>query len=329
MNSDGTKDDVLVGHAYVLDGQGGGRQIDLDGVRAWKPEDGALWLHFDLTHGTSRKWLEEERGIPPVAIDALLDVESRPRLNPVGAAALLAFRGVNTNQGATPDDMIGIRIWIEEGRVITSYRRELRSVGDVLSAVEAGDGAVDATDIVTALASRLVYRMTDTVDNLEDLIDGLEEQLLAEQNRGIRLELASLRRQIIALRRYMAPQREALASLIGGKFKWLAEDQRLSLRETSDRLSRHLEDLDAIRERAAVTQEELASRIAEEQNVRTYVLSIVAAIFLPLGFLTGLLGINIGGIPGADNPAAFWIFGGMLVLIVGLQIVFFKAKNWF
>ena len=92
---------------------------------------------------------------------------------------------------------------------------------------------------------------------------------------------------------------------------------------------RHLEDLDAIRERAAVTQEELQNRLAEQQNVRMYVLSIVAAIFLPLGFLTGLLGINVGGIPGADSGASFWIFVGFLIVVVVLQILYFRTRKWF
>ena len=91
---------------------------------------------------------------------------------------------------------------------------------------------------------------------------------------------------------------------------------------------RHLEDLDAIRERAAVTQEELQSRLAEQQNIRMYVLSIVAAIFLPLGFLTGLLGINVGGIPGSDNPSAFVIFVLILASLLALQVLYFRKKKW-
>ena len=102
----------------------------------------------------------------------------------------------------------------------------------------------------------------------------------------------------------------------------------LRLREVGDRLVRHIEDLDAVRERAAVVQEELLSRMSEQMNSRMYVLSVVAAIFLPLGFLTGLLGINVGGIPGADYPLAFLMFIGMLVVVVILQFLVFRWRNW-
>ena len=97
----------------------------------------------------------------------------------------------------------------------------------------------------------------------------------------------------------------------------------------SDRLIRHIEDLDAVRERAAVTQEELLSRLSDQINTRMYVLSVVAAIFLPLGFLTGLLGINVGGIPGTENPWAFLIFLLFIIVIFVGQMLWFRSKKWF
>ena len=103
----------------------------------------------------------------------------------------------------------------------------------------------------------------------------------------------------------------------------------MRLREVSDKLMRHIEDIDAVRDRAAVTQEELMNRMSDQQNKRMYVLSIVAAIFMPLGFLTGLLGINVGGIPGTNNPAAFLLFLLFLCVVVGFQLVLFKFKKWF
>jgi len=103
---------------------------------------------------------------------------------------------------------------------------------------------------------------------------------------------------------------------------------RMRLRETSDRTTRYVEDLDAIRDRAMVTQEELNNRLAEQMNKTMYVLSIVAGIFLPLGLLTGLLGINVGGIPGTENKWAFTIFCFILLGVAGVQVWLFKRKKW-
>jgi hypothetical protein len=70
------------------------------------------------------------------------------------------------------------------------------------------------------------------------------------------------------------------------KISWLSDNDRLYLRETTDRLIRYTEDLDSVRDRAAVTQEGLVNRLSEQMNTRMYLLSLVAAVFLPLGFLT-------------------------------------------
>ena len=130
------------------------------------------------------------------------------------------------------------------------------------------------------------------------------------------------------LRRYLAPQREALMKLQTEKITWLSDNDRLHLRETTDRLIRYTEDLDSVKDRAAVTQEELVNRLSEQMNARMYVLSLVAAVFLPLGFLTGLLGINVGGIPGSENQSAFLVFMIILAIVVVLQMVIFKRKKW-
>jgi zinc transporter len=152
--------------------------------------------------------------------------------------------------------------------------------------------------------------------------------LLGSARAKLRSELGQVRRQSIALRRYLAPQREALSWVQSERLPWFGDVQRLQVREVSDRLAQYIETLDSIRERAAVSQEELVNQISEESNSRMYVLSIVSAIFLPLGFATGLLGINVGGIPGADNSDAFAIFIGILVGISAALLVFFRYKKW-
>jgi zinc transporter len=110
---------------------------------------------------------------------------------------------------------------------------------------------------------------------------------------------------------------------------WFGELDRLRLREIYDRQVRLVEDLDSVRERLGVIHEELVSRLSDQLNKRMYVLSIVAALFLPLSFLTGLLGINVAGIPGEDYPHAFWVFTGMLVVLIAFQMWFFVRKKWF
>lgn len=315
-------------HAYLFDGQGSGRYLTWSEVELWDASMGRLWLHFDYTNAAVKDWVSNQSGLDSIISQALLTEETRPRVAAIEDGLLIALRGVNLNPGSNPEDMVSIRLWANADRVISTRKRALLSTQDVLAKLKRGTGPKDNAELIVQLTDSLIWRMSDTVDMLEDKMAELEDGALSENRSSLRFELASLRRQTISLRRYLSPEREALTRLLIEKVSWFDQDNQIKMREVSDRLIRHLEDIDAVRERAAVTHEELLSRISEQLNERMYVLSILSAIFLPLGFFTGLLGINVGGIPGAENTNAFMIFVGILIVIVLFQVWLFRRNKW-
>lgn len=315
-------------HAFLIGESGKPRTLDWNGIRAWKPELGLMWVHLDASFEESRQWVSTGSYLPSIVPNALLADETRPRVNAVGDGALVVLRGVNLNPGADPEDMVSIRLWVESQRVISVRLRRMLSVEDVVASLEQ-QPLTGAGDLVVRLAGRLVDRMSDVIDGMEERVADLEQSVLHESEQSMRFNLTDLRREAITLRRYLAPQREALGRLQSEQLSWFTELDRLRLREVYDRLIRHVEDLDAVRERAAVVQEELISHLSNQINQRMYVLSVVAAVFLPLGFLTGLLGVNVGGIPGAESPYGFVAFILILVLLVVLQAWYFIKKRWF
>jgi zinc transporter len=313
--------------AYLLDGTGSGREVGWDEVRSWKPDTGLIWVHLDRTNEMAQRWLNSA-GLDSLLCQALLAEETRPRSLAVNDGLLAILRGVNLNPGADPEDMVSLRIWLEAGRVITLRQWRLMAIQDIRSDIAARTGPKDAGDFLVAVADHLIERMAPTINALEEEIDRLEIEVMDTLNHDVRSRLAGLRRDAISLRRYIAPQREAMSRLLGERTSWLNDRHRARLREVADRVTRYVEDLDAARERAAVTQEELASRVAAQMNQTMYVLSMVAVVFLPLGLLTGLLGINVAGIPGEKNQWAFLIVCLVLVVIVVLEILFFRRKHW-
>ncbi len=100
------------------------------------------------------------------------------------------------------------------------------------------------------------------------------------------------------------------------------------LREVADDITRQVESLDAARERAAVVQDELMNRMSEQINKNMYVLSVIAGVFLPLGFVTGLLGVNVDGIPGDDTPWAFAALCGLMLALVLFEVWLFRRFKW-
>jgi zinc transporter len=315
-------------YAWVLNGQGGGESLGWDIVKQWTPQQGVLWLHLEYSNPVVQQWLLQESGLDEVTAEALLAEETRPRSMLSANGLLLTLRGINSNPEAGPEDMVAVRMWSDGTRIITTRRRRLQAASELSQAIEKGAGPRNAGEFVESLTDRMVERMADVVDDISDQVDELEELVLTMESYELRPKIAELRRNAIGLRRYLAPQREAVARLFSEKVEWLSDMDRSRLRESADRTTRFVEDMDLARERAVVVQEELISRLSERMDRTMYVLSIVAAIFLPLGFLTGLLGVNVGGIPGTDFNGSFAIFCVILVLLVVLQIWLFKVKKW-
>jgi len=310
--------------AHVLDGRGGGRRIDWPEIETWTPDAGVLWLHLNRKNPHSVSWLRDHAGIDPIACDALLAEETRPRSVTLGEGMLLILRGVNLHPDADPEDMISVRLWVDAHRVISLRQYRVMAVRDVREDIEAGRGPADAGELIVRLADRLLERMGPVLEALDERIDDIEEQLVEAPTGEMRYRLGGLRRRAILLRRYLAPQRDALSRLQFEAVAWLGERPRGRLREIGDRLLRYVEDLDAARERAAVVHEEIVARLSEQMNRTMYLLSLVACIFLPLGLVTGLLGINVSGIPGSHYRWAFAIVCGLLVGLAGVQVWLFR-----
>jgi zinc transporter len=316
--------------AVAFDGQGGAQELAADAtVRTLRSEQLA-WAHLDANHAHTATWLRQ--AVPyldNLAIEALLADETRPRFDEIDQGALVILRGVNLNDDAAPEDMISVRLWVDQARIISLQKRNLKAVQDILQKLQDGKGALDSGAFITQLILRLLERMEPTLATLDDRMDALEEQILHAPDKTLRSQIVELRREAIILRRYIAPQRDAVNRMRASELPWLEGKSRRRLQECYDRLSRYVEDLDAIRERSQIVQDELTTTLADRLNKNMYVLSVIAAIFLPLGFLTGLLGVNIGGLPGTEDPNAFLLFSLGMIVLVALQILLFRWLKWF
>ncbi|KRO73427.1 MAG: dihydroorotate dehydrogenase [OM182 bacterium BACL3 MAG-120920-bin41] len=288
------------------------------------------WVHLDINEASSKEWADAELTfLDPLTLDALFAEETRPRILEFDTGTLLILRGVNLNADAEPEDMVSIRLWIDSSRIISVRKRRLKAVTDLRERIEAGVGPHNAGDFITQLTSRLFERMEPVFTELDELLDDAEERVMEAADTKYRSQITDIRKQAIVFRRYIAPQRDVIAALRVSDMPWLSELHKRRLQESLDRVIRYIEDIDTIRERAQIVKDELTNALSDKMNKNLYLLSVIAAVFLPLGFLTGLLGINVGGVPGVDDPSAFWVFSGFLSVVVALQILLFKRWKWF
>lgn len=314
--------------AARFDGEGGAAILDWETLGDGQDRGQGLWVHLDRSGPRGRKWIEES-GLDEFVLEALLAEGTRPRAVEHDDGMLAIFRGVNLNPDADPEDMISIRMWMGPKLLISVRRRPVMAIRDLRDQLHRGRGPTTVEKLFVAIADTMVDRMGPTVSNLEDSVAEDEDLMLEGTLKGIRERLGVKRRQAIMLARHIAPQRDVLTRVAVTPGPPLNATEKLALREIADQLTRYLEDLNSARERAAVMQEELLALASEETNRRMYILSIVTAIFLPLGLFTGLLGINVGGMPGADNPHGFLFSVILLGVLAAAGMVLLKRARLF
>lgn len=278
---------------------------------------GWRWTHMQRSPEAEAALIEDPQIPEPLAY-ALVEKDTIPRATQVEGGTLLFLRGVNLRPGEEPEDMVSIRLWVSAARVVSTEVRRLAQTDDMIAEFAAGDAPATPGAFVLTLVERLRAAAEPVLDELEDRVAGMETAIARPERRFPRSErsrLAALRQDIILLHRYIAPQGVALEALARARPGWLAEPH--ALREEAEAFRRITADLDALRQRAQLVAEEITLVATERTNDIILTLSMVAVVFLPLTFLTGLLGVNLAGIPQAEEPWVFWAFCALL-LGVGL-----------
>jgi zinc transporter len=315
----------MSGFAYHITG-GQAEKVDLHQALDGRPD--LLWTHLETTDERAQQWFRERAQLDDYVVEALTAAETRPRCDAVGEGAVINLRGLSSEELAASDPLASIRIYALGGCVFSVTRKPLNALKPVRAQVEAG-AVLDPGDLIAAIALAITEELDPVVAELGDSLDDCEEQITSRQVFELRQRVNQTRVQAIGYRRFLFPQRTALEKLAGLPGDWLREDDRMHLSAAADRAARMAEELDAIRERAALMHETLTDLRAEQIDQRSLIIAIAAMVFLPLTFLTGLLGMNVAGIPYAHEPWAFWGVCAVCAVIAVAVTAFFVRRHWF
>ena len=309
--------------ALKLDGKGGADPL-LPGSEL--PEDD-VWMHLDYSSPHAYEWIKSTPLLPDGVRDSLQGDSSRPKLVKANGGMLLTLRCINANEGQRPDHMVAIRFYISDRIIVSTRRRRVHAVEAIVEDLAKRMGPLNTADWLVDLCEHITEQAGDFIDELQEKIALLEEHLLNERTID-RVDLADMRRQLIISRRYLAPQRDLFSRLANEKVGWLEADDLRRLQEIADRLGRWLEDLDASIARTSLLADEVNARLTEAMTRRTYIMSIMAMVFLPATFLTGLFGVNLGGIPGGGSEIGFLVFVSLLIALISGLATWLWRHRW-
>lgn len=286
------------------------------------------WSHLNYKDSENRTWLKNFPEIPTVVKKALCDPNPRSRAQVINGGVLVILKGLNLEKQSRPEDMVSIRIWINNKFIVSTSNRTLNSISEIQTELEKGDIFKSSSEFIVRLINKLNYKISDFINKLDEKIDDLDEDIMRNEPNNIRFELAALRRQVVILKRYLSPQNEVVSNILLSNIAWLNDESKSLLNEELNILKKQLEDLSVIREQATILNELLISNISEDMGQRMYKLSIITLIFLPLTFFTGLFGANVGGIPLSQTWYGFMLLAVFCVITVVIEVILFRRVRW-
>ena len=314
----------MSGFGYRITG-GKAERVEIDAALSGEAE--LRWCHLSTTDEEAQAWLRDQAQLEEYVVDALTADETRPRCEKYEHGALINLRGRSHEELTTSDPLASVRIWGMKGRVFSVTRKPLIAVSAVEKEVEGG-AILDPGDLIAAFAAAITSDLDPVVADLGDQLDLCEEDLDADRVFELRRTVTRVRVTAIGYRRFLNPQRAAIEALAALPGDWLAEDDRRHLTTAGDRAARMAEELESIRERSALLHETLTDLRAEQIDSRSLIIAIAAMVFLPLTFISGVYGMNVKGLPFAEEPWAFAAIMGLCVVITVGIIGYFLRHHW-
>jgi zinc transporter len=319
---------------YLFSGNGVGREIDANTAITWlkRGDDTStefIWLHFHDIPGVLEGWPLQHVQLPEEFGDTLREGSRSTRITHVYQTLIAVLNDVEYDFTRRKPLKVAT-LWLNVGaRCLLSVRSSsLRSVGELRQAVEAGETFHSPMALLIQLLQEQADVLIDIVRAAAQAANDVDETLIAGRlpTRSI---LGGLRRDLVRLRRLLAPEPAALFRLVNRPPRWVLEEDAQSLGQSAEEFSLTLRDMGGLQERIKLLEDEIADRVAEHTNRSVLILTAVTVIALPVNLISGLLGMNIGGLPLKYDNHGFWIVAVIALLLtsVAAWLIFRPRKD--
>jgi zinc transporter len=264
-----------------------------------------FWLHFALSNAASENWLKRHFALPDSFYLSLNNGVQSSRLEKEGNALVAVIYDVLFDFTFDPEAIAAASLYIEPRFIISARLRPLRSVDQLKIAVQNGQIFRSTIELLAHLLERQAQVLVDILKQSTIHVDQIEDSLLASRIAISRRELGILRRLLVRLQRLLAPEPSAFFRLLSHPMEWITEEDLQTLQQAAEEFSTTIDNTISLIERVKLLQDEITSLVNEQTNHTLYILTIVTVIALPINIVAGLFGMNVGGIPLADNNHGF------------------------
>ncbi|MEE4357152.1 MAG: magnesium/cobalt transporter CorA [Desulfococcaceae bacterium] len=298
-----------------------------------KAEPGIIWIHVRGLHesGIIHKIGECFR-IHPLVLEDVLNTVQRPKSEEYEECFFTVLKSIRI-RGEDIREIIMEQVSILIGKdfVISFQESEDEIFGQVYKRLRSRMGRIRR-----AGSDYLAYAIMDTVTDhyfsviemLEEEMESIEENLIHEPDTHILEGIYHLKRQIIRIRKSVLPLREMALGLERSESEFIRDTTRIYLRDLYDHVIQIADSFEHFREMSGNLLDLYHSSVSNRMNEVMKVLTIISTIFIPLGFIAGVYGMNFKYMPELEFRWGYFMVWGLIVTVFGSMILFFRKKRW-
>ena len=289
------------------------------------------WLHFNLTDSRARRWIEQAE-MPDAARTLLLEPETRAhvRLHPGGISLVVSDmqQDFTARSAQDPASFATLRLYVDAGRVITGRHRPLEAMRAVHHELAATKTQSTPVEVLARILERLASAFADHVRHYADALDTAEDDILGGHYLAHGPLLSRGRRAMARLRRHLVADLAALQAVPDAIASWCDPEHCQRIRQAVLRFGAVAQEVDFVQERSRLLQDEINNHLNETTNRNLYLLSVVTTGALPATLITGIFGMNVGGLPLSESHSGFaWVLTGTLLLMAAAMFILIRRSR--
>ncbi len=324
-----TNDSFIIS-AYEFSKIGQAKHVSQKSLKSSIANNNLTWVHIDGNSSEGINWVQNN--IPytqdHLITESLFAEETRPRIIEFEQGMLVILRGIDIDETTKENRTTSIRIWIDETRVISVQKRVFTPVVNLINKIEMGQKVNNSGTILRLILEEIISSSWKITSNFDSELQYIEEKINeGDISQLARKNVSNFKRQSSEFKRYILPQKEIITRLATGNYNWIDDWAIRYFQEYQNKISILLEEFEEIKERAQIINQDIFNINSEKTNKSAYKISLIASIFLPLGFITGLFGMNIQGIPLSDEKSGFYIITYFMVVIFGALYLVLRNKK--
>jgi magnesium transporter len=300
---------------------------------AWlSPGSGViLWVDFTNPSPEAGKILSEVFHFHELSVEDALSPTHFPKAETYGDYLYVILHRIDFKAPEHCFRTHDVDFFLGANYLVTIHSGDSRSIEEISQICERNSLALGEGP--AALMHRIVDSMVDhyrpEIDELSDRLDGLEKEVFERTNPRLAKAILDFKRDVSSLRRVVQPQRDVVGRLARREFPFIDEAISYRFRDVHDHLVRLADESMFFQDRITSLLDAHLSTVSNQLNSVMKILTVIATVFMPLTFITGLYGMNVD-LPhfGLGGTTMFWILMVFMIAISGGMLAVFRSRGW-